>query len=61
MPLGETLMKARAMLFRNLASMDVEKSIRANPMDSLVLLCGFHKITPYYLQADYITIALDEI
>lgn len=34
------------MLFRNLASMDVEESIRGNPMDGVVLLCGCDKTTP---------------
>jgi len=46
MSLGETLMKPTAMLFRNLASMDVEESIRANPIDAVVLLCGCDKTTP---------------
>ena len=46
MSLGETLMKPTAMLFRNLASMDVEESIRANPLDAVVLLCGCDKTTP---------------
>lgn len=46
MSLGETLMKPTAMLFRNLASMDVEESIRANPMDGVVLLVGCDKTTP---------------
>ena len=46
MSLGETLMKPTAMLFRNLASMDVEESIRANPIDGVVLLCGCDKTTP---------------
>lgn len=44
--LGETLMRPTAMLFRNLASMDVEESIRANPLDGVVLLCGCDKTTP---------------
>jgi len=44
--LGETLMKPTAMLYRNLASMDVEESIRANPLDGVVLLCGCDKTTP---------------
>lgn len=44
--LGETLMKPTAMLFRNLASMDVEEAIRANPIDGVVLLCGCDKTTP---------------
>ncbi|MEP7258122.1 MAG: IlvD/Edd family dehydratase [Flavitalea sp.] len=46
MSLGETLMKPTAMLFRNLVSMDVEESIRANPVDGVVLLCGCDKTTP---------------
>ena len=44
--LGETLMKPTAMLYRNLASMDTEESIRANPLDGVVLLCGCDKTTP---------------
>ena len=44
--LGETLIKPTAMLYRNLASMDVEESIRANPIDGVVLLCGCDKTTP---------------
>ena len=46
MSLGETLVKPTAMLYRNLASMDVEESIRANPIDGVVLLCGCDKTTP---------------
>ncbi len=46
MSLGETLIKPTAMLYRNLASMDVEESIRANPMDGVILLCGCDKTTP---------------
>jgi dihydroxy-acid dehydratase len=46
MSLGETLIKPTAMLYRNLAAMDVEESIRANPMDGVVLLCGCDKTTP---------------
>ncbi len=49
MSLGETLMKPTAMLYRNLASMDVEESIRANPLDGVVLLCGCDKTTPALL------------
>jgi len=44
--LGETLIKPTAMLYRNLVSMDVEESIRANPIDGVVLLCGCDKTTP---------------
>ena len=38
MSLGETLLRPTAMLYRNLASMDVEESIRGNPVDGVVLL-----------------------
>ncbi len=44
--LGETLMRPTTMLFRNLASMDVEESIRANPIDGVILLTGCDKTTP---------------
>jgi len=47
--LGESNMRPTAMLFRNLASMDVEESIRANPMDGVVLLVGCDKTTPALL------------
>ncbi len=46
MSLGETSVRPTAMLFRNLASMDVEESIRANPIDGVVLLGGCDKTTP---------------
>jgi dihydroxy-acid dehydratase len=49
MSLGETLMRPTAMLFRNLVSMDVEESIRANPLDGLILLAGCDKTTPALL------------
>lgn len=46
MSLGETLIKPTAMLYRNLMSMDTEESIRANPLDGVVLLAGCDKTTP---------------
>jgi dihydroxy-acid dehydratase len=46
MSLGESNLRPTAMLFRNLASMDVEESIRGNPMDGVVLLTGCDKTTP---------------
>jgi L-arabonate dehydrase len=62
MSLGETLMRPTTMLFRNLASMDVEESIRANPMDGVVLLVGCDKTTPALIMGaascDLPTIAL---
>src|ERR1022692_3932851 len=45
MSLGETNIRPTAMLFRNLVSMDVEESIRGNPIDGVVLLCGCDKTT----------------
>ena len=49
MSLGETLLRPTAMLFRNLVSMDVEESIRGNPIDGVVLLTGCDKTTPALL------------
>lgn len=46
MSLGETNLRPTAMMFRNLVSMDVEESIRGNPIDGVVLLCGCDKTTP---------------
>ena len=46
MSLGETLLRPTAMLFRNLMSMDVEESLRGNPVDGVVLLTGCDKTTP---------------
>lgn len=47
--LGETMMRPTAMLYRNLASMDVEEAVRANPLDGVVLLMGCDKTTPSLL------------
>src|SRR6218665_2936303 len=46
MSLGETLIRPTAMLYRNLAAMTVEESIRGNPFDAVVLLTGCDKTTP---------------
>ena len=46
MSLGEVLLRPTAMLYRNLASMDTEESIRGNPLDGVVLLMGCDKTTP---------------
>lgn len=46
---GESNLRPTAMLFRNLASMDVEEAIRGNPMDAVVLMCGCDKTTPALL------------
>jgi len=47
--LGEQYMKPTTMLFRNLMAMDVEESVRANPVDGVVMLCGCDKTTPAML------------
>ncbi len=47
--LGEVTMRPTAMLFRNLASMDVEEALRAHPLDGVVLLMGCDKTTPALL------------
>ena len=49
MSLGESVLRPTAMLFRNLASMDVEESIRGNPIDGVVLLMGCDKTCPSLL------------
>ncbi|WP_343741686.1 IlvD/Edd family dehydratase [Herbaspirillum huttiense] len=46
---GESNLRPTAMLTRNLASMDVEESIRGNPIDGVVLLTGCDKTTPALL------------
>ncbi len=60
--LGEPTMRPTAMLFRNLASMDVEEAIRAHPIDGVVLLVGCDKTTPSLMMGaascDLPTIAL---
>jgi dihydroxy-acid dehydratase len=47
--LSENLMKPTTMLYRNLMSMDVEETIRAHPLDAIVLLAGCDKTVPAQL------------
>jgi dihydroxy-acid dehydratase len=47
--LGETQIQPTAALLRNLMAMDVEESIRCNPLDGVVLLSGCDKTTPAML------------
>lgn len=44
--LGEIFLNPTSMLYRNLAAMDTEEMIRANPIDGVVLLSGCDKTTP---------------
>lgn len=46
---AESNLRPTAMLYRNLASMDVEESIRGLPMDGVVLMTGCDKTTPSLL------------
>ncbi|MDB5524634.1 MAG: dihydroxy-acid dehydratase [Rhizobium sp.] len=46
---GESTLRPTAMMFRNLAAMDVEEAIRGNPVDGVVLLGGCDKTTPALL------------
>ncbi|ESY64921.1 dihydroxy-acid dehydratase [Mesorhizobium sp. LNHC252B00] len=46
---GESNLRPTAMMFRNLAAMDVEEALRANPVDGVVLLTGCDKTTPSLL------------
>lgn len=47
--LGEVFTSPTAMLYRNLAAMDTEEMIRAQPIDGVVLLGGCDKTTPAQL------------
>ncbi len=46
---GESSLRPSAMMFRNLAAMDVEEALRANPIDGVVLMVGCDKTTPALL------------
>jgi dihydroxy-acid dehydratase len=47
--LGEEFMKPTAMLYRNLMAMDVEETLRSNPLDGVVLLSNCDKTGPAQL------------
>lgn len=47
--LGEEFMKPTAMLYRNLMAMDVEETLRSNPIDAVVLLSNCDKTGPAQL------------
>jgi dihydroxy-acid dehydratase len=46
MSLGEDLMKAAAMLYRNLVAMEVEESLRSQPLDAVIVLAACDKSVP---------------
>jgi dihydroxy-acid dehydratase len=47
--LGEVFLEPTSMLYRNLMSMDVEEMVRAQPMDTVVLVGGCDKTVPAQL------------
>lgn len=47
--IGEPYARPTSMLYRNLMAMDVEESIRSNPLDAVVLLGGCDKTVPALL------------
>ncbi len=51
MGIGETNVRPTAMLWRNLAAMQIEEMLRANPVDGVVLLGGCDKTIPALLMA----------
>jgi dihydroxy-acid dehydratase len=46
MSLGEDLMKPTAMMYRNLLAMEIEETIRAYPLDGIVILANCDKTVP---------------
>ena len=49
MSLGEMFLSPTSMLYRNLAAMEVEELLRAQPLDAVVLLGGCDKTLPALL------------
>lgn len=53
--LGEDLMKPTAMLYRNLLAMEVEESLRSQPLDGVVVLAACDKSVPGALMGAFST------
>jgi L-arabonate dehydrase len=51
MALGGEFLKPSDLPYRNLVAMDIEETVRGNPIDGLVLLSGCDKTTPAQLMA----------
>lgn len=49
MSLGEDLMKPSAFLYRNLLAMEIEETLRSNPLDGVVVLANCDKTVPAVL------------
>ncbi len=55
MSLGEDLIKPSAMLYRNLLSMELEESLRSQPLDGVVIMAGCDKSVPGALMGAFST------
>jgi dihydroxy-acid dehydratase len=53
MSLGEDIMKPAAMLYRNLVAMEVEESLRSQPLDGVVVLAACDKSVPAALMGAF--------
>lgn len=53
--LGEDLMKPSSMLYRNLLAMEIEESVRSQPLDGLVVLAACDKSIPGALMGAFST------
>ncbi|WP_029352896.1 dihydroxy-acid dehydratase [Bosea sp. 117] len=49
MSIGDSIVRPSGMLFRNLMSMELEATLRANPLDGVVLLTGCDNTAPAYM------------
>jgi dihydroxy-acid dehydratase len=55
MSLGEDLMKPSSMLYRNLVAMELEESLRSQPLDAIVVLAACDKSVPGALMGAFST------
>ncbi len=55
MSLGEDIMKPAAMLYRNLVAMEVEESLRSQPVDAVIVMAACDKSVPAGLMGAFST------
>src|ERR1700691_4826142 len=55
MSLGEDLMKPSSMLYRNLVAMELEESLRSQPLDAIIVLAACDKSVPGALMGAFST------
>jgi dihydroxy-acid dehydratase len=55
MSLGEDMMKPAAMMYRNLVAMEVEESLRSQPLDGVIVLAACDKSVPAGLMGAFST------